>query len=56
MHGPASNNYASYCRLGCYVYKEAYRTWENFGVGKICEFGESWALRQYFTRQLEYSS
>ena len=23
---------------------------------KIGEFGESWSLRQYFTRQLEYSS
>ena len=27
-------------------------TWENFGVGKIGEFGELWDLRQYFTSQL----
>ena len=36
-----------------------HRTWENFGVGKIGEFGELWAIRQYFTRQLfllDYSS
>ena len=35
-----------------YVHVKLYRTWENFGVGKIGEFGESLALRQYFTRQL----
>ena len=39
-------------RLYNYNKTAQYGTWENFGGGKIGEFGKLWALHQYFTGQL----